>query len=291
VNDVLNRNKIKHIPKLYMAGYRYKRKPARMVRRKKSTYTGPAAVGPSSYTSPTQAVTQLVRRIVSGTLEKKFVSNATQAANFNSSIAVIGDMKALVPQVTSGTGSWQRLDQRITPIRLNTTWHFSFSDTINRSMNILVSLYCFHKKNVKYVPDMAQDVTTNGIQLLAAGNSGIVQPFNGYVTETDLPLNKDSYVLIKKYTFQLTNNVGLPNGDTTAGNAPNVGLAASHKKISLTIPTPKQLTYKPTTGIVYPDGFAPFWAVGYAHVGGAGPDAFNTDLNVSWNTTMTYTDA
>lgn len=243
---------------------------------------------------PTQAVAQLVHRIVNGTLEKKFVSNSTQAANFNSSIAVIGDMKALIPQVQSGTGSWQRLDQRITPLSLRTTWHFSFSDTINRSMNILVSLYCFHKKNVKYVPDMAQDVTTNGIQLLASGNSGIVQPYNGYVTESDLPINKDSYVLIKKYTFQLTNNVGLPNGDTTPGNAPNVSLGASHKKISLTVKTPKQLTYKPTTGsssVVYPDGFAPFWAVGYAHVGGAAPDAFNTDLNVSWNTTMTYTDA
>jgi len=238
-----------------------------------------------------QAVTLMVRRAVAGQLEKKFVSSAVQAANFNSSIATIGDLKALVPQITSGTGSWQRLDQRITPIRLSTTWHFAFNDCITRSMNILVTLYCFHKKNIKYVPDMLADVTTNGIQLLAAGNSAVVQPFNGYITEGDLPLNKDSYTLIKKYQFQLTNNVGFPNGDTTAGNAPNVSLAASHKKITLVVKTPKQLTYKPSTGIVYPDGFAPFWAVGYAHVGGAPPDSINTDLNVSWNTEMTYTDA
>lgn len=236
-------------------------------------------------------LTRLIKSVVNGTLEKKFISSAVQAANFNSSIAVIGDMKSLMPQVPVGTGSWQRLDQRITPLKLTTTWHFAFSDTINRSMNIMVSLYCFHKKNVKYVPDMAQDVTTNGIQLLAAGNSSVVQPYNGYITESNLPINKDSYVLIKKYTFQLTNNVGLPNGDTTPGNAPNVSLAASHKKISLTVKTPKQLSFKPAAGILYPDGFAPFWAVGYAHVGGAAPDAFNTDLNVSWNTQLTYTDA
>lgn len=238
-----------------------------------------------------KAITLMVRRAVTGQLEKKFVSNATNSANFNSSISTINDLKALVPQVTSGTGSWQRLDQRITPLRLTTNWHFAFSDGITRSMNILVTLFCFHKKNIKYVPDMLGDVTTNGIQLLAAGNSGIVQPFNGYVTESDLPLNRDSYTLIKKFQFQLCNNVGFPNGDTTAGNAPNVGLAASHKKISLTLKTPKQLTYKPSTGIVYPDGFAPFWAVGYCHVGGQPPDAINTDLNVSWNTQMTYTDA
>lgn len=232
---------------------------------------------------------------MNGTLEKKFVSSATNSANFNSGISVLGDLKALIPQIGTGTGSWQRLDQRITPLRLTTNWHFAFNDGITRSMNILVTLYCFHKKNVKYVPDMAQDVTTNGIQLLAAGNSGVVQPFNGYVTEGDLPLNKDSYTLIKKFQFQLCNNVGFPNGDTTAGNAPNVGLPESHKHISLTVKTPKQLTYKPQLGsgstIYYPDGFAPFWAVGYAHIGGQAPDAINTDLNVSWNTMMTYTDA
>lgn len=203
-------------------------------------------------------------------------------------------MKALIPQLGTGTGTWQRLDQRITPIKLTTHWHFAFADTITRSMNILVTLYCFQKKNIKYVPDMTLDVTNNGVQLLAAGNSGVVQPFNGYITESDLPINKDSYVLLKKYTFQLTNNVGLPNGDTTAGNAPNVSLAASHKHISLTIKTPKQLHYKPDkpgTAFIYPEGFAPFWACGYAHVGGSAPDAINTDLLVSWNTMMTYLDA
>jgi hypothetical protein len=138
---------------------------------------------------------------------------------------------------------------------------------------------------------MAQDVVTNGIQLLYSGNSGVVQPYNGYITEAELPFNKDSYTLIKKFTFQLANNVGYPNGDTTAGNAPNVGLAASHKHISLTLKTPKQLSYKPSGTIVWPDNFAPFWAVGYAHVGGAAPDGINTDLHVSWNTTMSYTDA
>jgi len=239
-------------------------------------------------------IKQVATRATRAEMETKFISSSQYAQGFNSGISVLGDMKALVPQVGTGTGSWQRLDQRITPIRLSTTWHFAFSDTITRSMNILVTLYCFHKKNIKYVPDMAQDVTTNGIQLLAAGNSGVVQPYNGYITESDLPINKDSYTLIKKFTFQLTNNVGVPNGDTTAGNAPNVSLAASHKKISLTVPTPKQLTYKPDkpgVPFVYPDGFAPFWAVGYAHVGGSAPDAFNTDLLVSWNTMLTYTDA
>lgn len=237
-----------------------------------------------------KAIKLAVKRAVTGQLEKKFVSNATNSANFNSGISVLGDLKALVPQITAGTGSWQRLDQRITPLRLTTDWHFAFNDGITRSMNILVTLYCFHKKNIRYVPDMALDVTTNGIQLLQSGNSGVVQPYNGYVSESDLPINKDSYTLIKKFTFQLCNNVGFPNGDTTAGNAPNVGLAASHKHISLTVKTPKQLTYKPGA-VVYPDGFAPFWAVGYAHIGGQAPDAVNTDLNVSWNTKMVYTDA
>jgi len=237
-----------------------------------------------------RAVALMVKRMVTGQLEKKFVSSATNSANFNSSISTINDLKAFVPQISTGTGSWQRLDQRITPLRLTTNWHFAFSDAITRSMNILVTMYCFTKKNIKYVPDMLLDVTTNGIQLLAAGNSGIVQPFNGYVTESDLPFNKDSYTLIKKYQFQLCNNVGFPNGDTTAGNAPNVSPAASHKHISLSIKCPKQLCYKPGS-VVYPDGFAPFWAVGYAHIGGQAPDAVNTDLNVSWNTMLTYTDA
>lgn len=246
----------------------------------------------SALAAPQQkTLSTMVKRIVTGQLEKKFVSSATNSANFNSGISVIGDLKALIPQVTSGTGSWQRLDQRITPVRLTNTWHFAFNDGITRSMNILVTLYCFTKKNIKYVPDMLADVTTNGIQLLQSGNSGVVQPFNGYITEGDLPFNRDSYNLIKKYQFHLCNNVGFPNGDTTAGNAPNVSLAASHKKITLRLKTPKQLTYKPASGILYPDGYAPFWAVGYAHVGGQPPDAINTDLNVSWNTEMTYTDA
>jgi len=259
--------------------------------RKGVSKTRAAAKSYAAKTKSSKSLVAKVQRMVNGTLEKKFVSTAQQSVNLNSSISSLSDQRALIPQVTSGTGSWQRLDQRITPLRLTTTWHFAFSDTINRSMNILVTLYCYHKKNIGYVPDMIADQGLNGIQLLQSGNTGVVQPYNGYITEGDLPFNKDSYNLIKKYQFQLTNNVGLPNGDTVAGNAANVSLAASHKKITLTVKTPKQLRYKPSTGILYPDGFAPFWAVGYAHVGGAAPDSVNTDLNVSWNTMMTYTDA
>lgn len=250
-----------------------------------------AAARKAGKTTAAKSLVATVKGLVNGTLEKKFVSTAQQSVNLNSSITSLSDQRALIPQVTSGTGSWQRLDQRITPLRLTTTWHFAFSDAITRSMNIMVTLYCYHKKNIGYVPDMIADQGANGIQLLQAGNTGIVQPYNGYITEGDLPFNKDSYVLIKKFQFQMCNNVGFPNGDTTPGNAPNVSNAASHKKISLTVKTPKQLRYKPSTGILYPDGFAPFWAVGYAHVGGAPPDSINTDLNVSWNTMMTYTDA
>jgi len=221
-------------------------------------------------------------------LETKFVSTRFEGTQFNSAInGGFSEMYPLIPGITPGSGTYQRLDDTLQPLTIRTNWHVALS-TASRTMNIRVVLYCLQSKSIRHFPDLA--TFTSGPSFLRSGDSSLISTYNGKITDENLVINTDEYTLLKKYTFNLMSNVGSPNGDTVAGNSPNV--QPSFKNLSYTHKLKSQLKYDPLgTGTTYPKGHAPFWVLGYSHTDGTAPDITYKDVIVSCMTSMTFKDA
>ena len=125
--------------------------------------------------------------------------------------------------------------------------------------------------------------------MLKSGASSLIQTYNGAIVDENLPINNDEFTVLKKFTFNLIANVGQPNGDTTAGNSPNV--TPCFKNLSYTYKLKSPLKYTPGGTTDFPNGHAPFWVFGYAHTDGTAPDVLNRDVLVSYMNQMTYKDA
>ena len=247
-----------------------------------------------------KAMVTLIKKVATTSalkeLETKYVSTSTGGQAFNSVIhSGASEMYSLIPPVsppaTAGdaAGDWQRANNDITPLSCKTTWHFALTP-VARSMNIVVVLYCLQSKSQRDYAELGATFPT-GPYFLKNGIATQISQFDGIPVSGDLPVNIEDFTLLHKKKFHLCNNVGLPNGDVTAGNSPNVSGGQSYREHSYYYKCPKQLRYTPGSGTQYPQGHAPFWMVGYYHVDGSVPDVFEQDLTVSWCTQMTFKDA
>lgn len=226
-------------------------------------------------------------------LETKYVTSAFNNITFNSGITGgVAECYSLIPPITTGPGTWQKVGNDITPIRVKNTFICSLTGEAARSMNIIVDVFCLIMKPVRYIPSLGAALTlAGGLRFLRSGNSGQTALYNGYNTDGLQQINKEQYTLLKHFRFQLVNNVGYPNGDTTSNNAPNVA-GQSMKQFSYIVDTPKQYRYDPQVTLSdYPQGHAPFWVAGYSHADGTAPDVLNRDLNISFFQEMIYKDA
>ena len=252
-----------------------------------------AAAGTKSLTSVIKAISsaQALKQ-----LETKYVIGGLPGNAFNSVINSSTELYSIIPRLQQNNATltdYQRVGNNITPTSLLTDWHVQISSR-SRTMNIKVYLYVLQPKIYRNFDAFKTSLAGQPFNFLRSGQATQVQGFNGFITDGDLAINQENFTLLKKYTFQLNTNVGLPNGDTTNGNSPNTSL--SYKHIRYSYKCPKQFDYDPVIrqpGDIgdLPTNHAPFWCLGYAHIDGSEPDLANTDVVVSYTTKMFFKDA
>lgn len=238
-------------------------------------------------------IVALIKKVLNRELETKFTANVVQPIGFNSVIGTFStESYTMLPPVVTATlpnQTYARVGNQITPLSLKTTLFVGLS-AVNRSLAIRVDVYILTRKDLKYWPDILGDTDT--VDLFQAGNSTSTVGYNGYANTTALRYNLNKYSILKHKQFVLTGNVGLPNGDTTTGNAPNVSVPGCQKKIVLNIPCPKTLKFDESGAVVsYPNNFAPFMVIGYSKVEGAAPDNSYQSVQAQWTTALTFKDA
>lgn len=240
----------------------------------------------------TSLISQVARKSALSNLETKYVTGGSvNGIGFNSAIGSNVEFYPLIPPVNPGTGDWERMGDQLLPLSITTDFFICLTN-VNRSQNLLVNLYLLESKTFKNF-DSLKFSSNNNAQLLKSGGSSRVQTYNGLIADAGLPINTESFKLLKHYQFQLASNVGLSNGDTTAGHTPNLPSPMSFKRIRYNYKpsSPAKLKYEPASGSPWPSNAAPFWALGYAKVDGSSPDVGNQNVTVTTQCGMTYKDA
>lgn len=233
-------------------------------------------------------VQKIVKRAINTQLENKFVTGGGLInVAFNLGIGGPSEFYSIIPPIGRGNGSWQLLDNELKPLNINTRFTVCLSN-VSRSQNLIVTLFILKHKRFRSFPAL---VAGSDARILKTGASSETQQYNGFISDADLPINTNTFTLLKKYRFSLVSNVGLSNGDVTNGNAPNMLSCVKH--IVYNYKRKAALKYKPDGSLsaIYPENDAPFWCIGYSKVDGSAPDAVQQNITVTTQCSMSYQDA
>ena len=238
---------------------------------------------------------RLIRSVINRELETKYVATTNPSVNFNSTISTWGEMYSALPslpQTNNPSDPSSRINSQVTPMdaKLDLTVGIG---AINRTVAIKVDVFVLTRKPNRYYPDT--QALAGSPQLLLTGVPGTnTTNYTGTLTNRVFRINYDEFTVLHKRTFILGGNVGLPNGDTTAGNAPNLPSGCMSRSFTFHLKAPKTLKYNENTASInalYPNNYAPFFCVGYCKLDGTAPDVTYQALSCSWTASMTFNDA
>jgi len=184
---------------------------------KKPYVRRPKKVGMASSSKMVHLIKKVAAKTALSELETKYVSTEYNAIVFNSAITTAAECYSCYPLLGPGTGTYQRVGIDITPISVKNSWVVSLA-SVSRSINVMVDLFVMIDKNNRYYPQVAGGDAPYFLRTGNASGYGSTQLYNGINTDSFKMINKERYTLLKHFRFQLTNNVGNPNGDTTTGN-------------------------------------------------------------------------
>lgn len=241
-----------------------------------------------------KSIVGIVRSVLNNTLETKYVANQQQNISFNSAISLYTEAYACLPPVTltAGSDTSARQGYEIQPVsaRMNLTVALP---SVARSNALKVDVYIVTRKANKYIPTV---LATSGVpQLFMSGAPGTPKTlgFTGTLCQRALKFNTSEFTLLKHKSFILGGNVGLPNGDTTAGNSPNMSINGMARSFNIKLKCPKTLKYdlNSASAQIYPNNYAPIMFIGYSKLDGTNPDIVATSIIANWTTSLNFKDA
>ena len=164
-----------------------------------------------------------------------------------------------LPKLQEGTGSFQRVGQRISNLRGKTHFHFYLPYNASASQNWIVRLYMLSSVQIKAHSALP---ALNPNTLLDKGDGTTVDwdpTVNQVITLSQLPLARENFRGSFK-EFRLSKNSGALNGDaSTPPPSPNGGHFATYHDFTWHWKHSGQVMYDENA--VYPNNYCPLWAV------------------------------
>jgi len=230
----------------------------------------------------------MLYKVLNKTIETKFASVQYTYTTFNSAISNIADFLAILPAVQAGTGQNQRIGNSIHPVKLEIRGYITVdSNTLwITAQEILCRLMCFQQKDLRSFADLASG---NFNLLNVGGGSG---QYDGSLLRQCMPHNNDAYTFYKDLKHTFFKPYGLLNSSITPVSSMNSSLVLPFHIVLTPKHMPSVFKYDSNvTGANYPDNFCPFLALGYCFGNNQTPDVTNTQLGMSYVSTLYYKDA
>lgn len=173
----------------------------------------------------------------------------TGGANFNAWNLI----PALSPGIESGaagtviTGANQRVGNKISNVRITSTWQFYINPAISNypTIDATVKVFILKSKSIKSNQQLG-NIPAGSLLDLGNGSSGDWSPVSTVSAKENAmyPVNKEQFTVLKIHQFRLCKNGDSPTGGTAAGAAPNM---TSHQTKDFTH------TYIHKGNVIYPD--------------------------------------
>jgi len=234
------------------------------------------------------------------TAETKYVSDATTDVTTWTTVnsEIVGTQQfasGLCPlsQTTTQGSSYTRVGDSIVPRQTKIALDIRLKAQTNPFLypvDINVVVYYGYCKQYTTYGEVDANSTTLASQLLRLGGESApgvdTIPFRGYISDSHLPINTDTWVL-KKEVFRLHKSAGVVNGATGAG------VQSANQKVQHSIMLdyasmcPAKLRYD-STQAVYPANWSPCFAIGYYYADNTAPNT-GTDGIIEYKATRFLT--
>lgn len=218
------------------------------------------------------ALTKRIKQVVNSQAETKYASNSIiddYVVPYTCGPA--GLFFPCMAQVTQGNTSYQRVGERIRPVKARVDFSIRYDPTSNQSHDYRVKLFMLRPKTYNNFVQMVASAFTG--ELLDNGNqtSADWDPLN-QITSDMKPVNDEFFTPILIKTFKLIKNTGAVDGTVPgAGNTPNTSRSSI---VRFSVPLygkalKKRLVYEGAVA-PYPNNYNPiFTMVAYAADGSA----------------------
>lgn len=236
--------------------------------------------------APTQvAVQQIVKRQIARKSENKMIGHLMENGVLHNSPIGAGDIVSVLTPITTGTESYQRIGDKITPKRLVVKGVLAASPEQPDNKPLYVRVLILAQKNLKGTKDVNAGLVQFG-QLLrpneqVAPNDQI--PYNGTTADINRPINTDLFRVYYDRTFVIAPSK--TDGGALEQNAGSVKRWSYRFK-----QLPSSLSYDELSQNL-PNNFAPFFAVGYAYADGTNPDQVQLRITSTAQSYLSYEDA
>lgn len=243
-----------------------------------------------------QAVRQIAKTAVSRSAETKFVTTQSDRT-FNSSISSATECYELVPQVSIGTGDYQRIGDKIYAkslyIRGHVQWNYNFLNSGATTQYLppaTLRVLIVSQKNIKVGSEVSTRATP---QYLLKDNvgTGTARAYTGGMWDNIAPINKDLFRvhMDRKVKLNWIQSALQVNGTEGVGLSQAVGNDRT-KYFYCRIKLNRPMKFDDGNGD-YPNTLAPFICVGAVNDDGTAPWSLQAPYRVSWNSTLYFTDA
>lgn len=221
-----------------------------------------------------KGLTKLIKTVVQGQEETKYVAEPVRSCNglsslgtfggFSSAITGIGEIYAAIPRTLQGLDDHQRIGNTIKPTRVNIKLDICtkvWND--NGSRDRQVHVFLLTAKSVKALDNYSAIPIT---QLLDKGDGTNVS-FDGTSFHAQMPVNKSEFTVLKHMSTRMVSGFGQSNSTTsaTAGGTDGV-ISPSHQYAHLNLKVKIPGTFKyDRASQTYPTNYAPFLVIGFTN--------------------------
>lgn len=235
----------------------------------------------------TKPVARAVQRIVSRNLETKYITTGVENAVFHNSAIGPADQYRVLPNIAAGVSEFQRVGDRIRPKSLTVKGQVSMYTPTPNNKPIMVRILILQLKAARYWPNAVNVWNSGASNVLLKINDDVTAaeniPYNGDYNSNFLPVNREAFDVLGERFIKLDGHKD--------GSVESVTPGALARTFNIPIKKcPKVLKYTGQAAVA-PENFAPFMAVGYAYMDGTGADTISTNIVVSAQSHLYFTDA
>lgn len=236
-----------------------------------------------------------VKKIIDADTETKqaWYSSGNTLTAFNSGITVAGDMLQIIPAISRGTNTGDRIGQKIKAKSCRVKGHLRITtNEVNDSQTlpqVYVRLMVLSLKFRQSYAD-ATGYTAALSNLLKKGNT--TTDWSGVFSDMNAPINSDLFTLHGERKFYLNQSYQNTTGPSPPSTILPIEIKNTIKFFDFNVRCKnKILRYDTAVGSdIYPTNWGPFLCVGYCYLNGGSPDTVSTNLGMEYITDFRFED-
>lgn len=237
---------------------------------------------------PSKIFKKKVMTILNKESETKHAVNEFSYTSFNSAISGTGDICKVIPNISRGNNTADRIGDKISLTKIDIRGHVIMNTGYNsgNDTRIGVRMLIVQPRNLSSFDQVSANAGTWLNNLLKRGNTTF--PFNGTVTDLYSDVNTEAIICYHDKLFFLKSPY-LPSGGTSTTQ----DLNRETLKMFRYTKTYKNKVLHYDANIVsdvQPSNYSPVLLLGYAHLDSSLPDTLSTQLSMQFNSVMSYED-